>query len=109
MNGTIICPIYEKGEKSECSNYRGISLLNTAYKVLAAVINNRLTTYTEDLLSHEKNGFRRNWSTTHNIFVMRQILEKCYEYNVEMHVLFVDFKQALDSVDRQKTTQILRN
>jgi hypothetical protein len=39
---------------------------------------------------------------------MRQILEKCYEYNIEMHVLFIDFKQAFDSVDRQKTMQILR-
>jgi hypothetical protein len=87
--------------------YRGISLLNTSYKILATVINNRLTTYTEDLLSQEQNGFRRNRSTTHNI--MRQILGKCYEYNFEMHVLFIDFKQAFDSVDRQKTTQILRN
>jgi hypothetical protein len=33
---------------------------------------------------------------------MQQILEKCYEYNIEMHVLFTDFKQAFDSADRQK-------
>jgi len=41
-------------------------------------------------------------STTDNIFIMQQILEKCYEYNIEMYVLFIDFKQAFDSVDRQK-------
>jgi hypothetical protein len=105
---SIICPIYKKGENSECSIYRGISLLNTAYKILATVINNRLTTYAEDLLSQEQNGFRRNMSTTDNIFIMRQILEKCYEYNIEMHILFIDFKQAFDSVDRQKTIQILQ-
>jgi len=67
-NNSIICPLYKKGEKSKCYNYRGISLLDTAYKILATVINNRLTTYTEDLLSEEQNGFRRNWSTTDNIF-----------------------------------------
>jgi hypothetical protein len=39
---------------------------------------------------------------------MRQILEKCYEYNIEMHVLFIDFKQAFDSVDIQKIIQILQ-
>jgi len=48
---SIICPIYKKGYKSECFNYRGISLLNTAYKFLATVINNRLNTNAEDLLS----------------------------------------------------------
>jgi len=103
-----ICPIYKKGEKIECSNYMGISLLNTVYKTLATAINNRLKTFEEYLLSHEQNGFRRNRSTTDNIFIMRQILEKCCEYNVEMHVLFIDFKQAFDSVDRQKIIQILQ-
>ena len=39
---------------------------------------------------------------------MRQILEKCYEYNIDMYVLFIDCKQAFDSVDRQKIIQILQ-
>ena len=68
----------------------------------------RSKTYAEDYLNQEQNGFRRNTSTTDNIFIMRQILEKCYEYNIEMHVLFIDFKQAFDSTDRQKTMQILQ-
>jgi len=107
-NKSIICPVYKKGEKSECSNYRRISLLNTTYKILATAINNRLKTYTEDLLSQEQNGFRRNRSAADNIFIIQQILEKCYEYSIEMHVLFIDFKQAFDTVDRQKNILILQ-
>ena len=68
----------------------------------------RSKTYAEDLLSQEQNGFRRNTSTTDNIFIMRQILEKCNEYKIEIHVLFIDFKQVFDSTDRQKTMQILQ-
>ena len=31
---------------------------------------------------------------------MRQIMEKCYEFNTPLHILFVDFKQAFDSINR---------
>ena len=33
-----------------CSNYRGISLLPTTYKIFTKIIYNRLIRYTEDII-----------------------------------------------------------
>ena len=45
-------------------------------------------------------GFRPNRSTIDNIFIVRQIYEKCYEYNIDLHNIFTDFSQAFDTVNR---------
>jgi hypothetical protein len=67
-----------------------------------------MTASADDLLSQGQNVFRRNRLTTDSVFIMHRILEKCYEYNIEINVLFIGFKQAFDCVDRQKIKQILQ-
>jgi len=46
----IIQPIYKKGDKLQCSNYRAITLLNVTCKVLSGILYNRLTKYAEEIL-----------------------------------------------------------
>ncbi|XP_068900490.1 golgin subfamily A member 6-like protein 25 [Tenebrio molitor] len=38
----VICPIFKKGEKNRAENYRGITLLNTGYKLYASVLSERM-------------------------------------------------------------------
>jgi sorting nexin-29 len=93
----IIIPIYKKGDKTNCSNYRGISLLSTAYKILSNILLARLTPYVNVILGDHQCGFRRNRSNMDETFYIRQVLEKKWECNGTVHQLFIDFKKAYDS------------
>ena len=57
-----------KGEKSSFENYRGISFLSIAGKILSKVILNRLNTHLLDETERESQcGFRQNRGTIDNI------------------------------------------
>jgi hypothetical protein len=104
---SIIVLIYTKGDKTDCSNYRGISLLSTSYKILSNILLSRLTQYVDEIVGDHQCGFRRNRSTTDQIFCIRQILEKKWEYSGTVHQLFIDFKKAYDSVRREVLYDVL--
>jgi hypothetical protein len=98
---SIIKPIHMMGDKTDCNNYRGISLLSTSYKILSNILLSRLSPYIDEIIWDHQCGFRRNISTTDQIFCIRQILEKKWKYNERVHQLFIDLKKAYNSVRRE--------
>jgi len=98
----IICPMYKKGDRSDCTNYRPITLLNITHKIFAIILNQRQVDIIETKLCDYQTGFRANRSTIDNIFMIRQIIEKCYEYNIDIHNIFIDYTHAFDSIKRNK-------
>ena len=104
---SIVAPIYKKGDKTDCSNYRSTSLLPTTYKSLSSILLSSLTLYAEEITGNHQWGFRRNSSTTDHVFCIRQKLEKKLDYNTAVHKLFICFKKAYDSVRREVLYNIL--
>jgi hypothetical protein len=47
---SIVVPVYKKGDKTDCSYCRGISLLSTTYKTLSNILLSRLTPYAEEII-----------------------------------------------------------
>jgi sorting nexin-29 len=74
---------------------------------LSNILLARLTPYADEIIGDHQCGFRHNRSTTDQIFYIRQILEKKWEYNGTVHQLFIDFKKAYDSVGREVLYSIL--
>jgi hypothetical protein len=57
---SIVVPIHKKCDKTDCNNYRGISLLSTSYKILSNILLSRLTPYADEIIGDHQCGFRRN-------------------------------------------------
>jgi hypothetical protein len=88
---SIIVAVHEKGDKTDCNNYRGISLLSTSYKSSSNILS-RLSPYADEIIGDHQCGFRRNRSTTDQIFCFLLLLKKKWEYNETVHQLVIDFK-----------------
>ena len=94
----LITPIYKKKDKIDCGNYRGISLLSHAGKVITTIIQRRMLKKTEDIISESQAGFRPGRSTVDQLFTLRQITEKYLEKGKSLHCCYIDFEKAFDSV-----------
>ena len=99
LRDAVIVSLYTiKGEKSDCSNYRGITLLSSASNILARVLLNRLIPIiAQENTPESQCGFRSSRGTVDMIFVPRQIQKKCRKQNMGLYAVFVDLPKALDT------------
>ena len=105
----LIVTIYKKkGERSDCGNHRGISLLSIAGKVFAKILLNRLKQVSESVLPESQCGFRAGRSTSDMIFTLRQLQEKAVEQQQTLYIVFVDFSKAFDTVDRSTLWDVMK-
>jgi hypothetical protein len=59
-NECIIIPVYKRGDKIDCSNYQGVSVLSTSYKILSNGLLSRLSPYIEKIIGDRQYGFQHN-------------------------------------------------
>lgn len=102
-----VISLFKKGDRGNPNNYRGISLLDTSYKIYAKIMNERLKIIADHLISEEQMGFRKGRSTTDAIFTLKRIIEERREFNCETHLAFIDLLKAFDNVNRNLLWSIL--
>ena len=98
----MIVPLYKsKVERTECKNYRGISLLNVVGKIYAGKLVDRVRRVTGGLIDDEQGDFRAGKGCVGQIFTLKQIGGKAREKKRRVYVGFIDLEKVYDKVNRK--------
>jgi hypothetical protein len=103
----ILLPFFKKGDNTQCSNYRGISLMAVVGKIFAILLLNRFQSYRDRRTRCNQAGFRQGRGCIDHIFSLRRILEHRGRYQQPTITCFVDFAAAFDSLHRSSLWSIL--
>ncbi|KAJ0169314.1 hypothetical protein K1T71_015198 [Dendrolimus kikuchii] len=104
----VIVPLYKgKGSRMECASYRAISLISTASKVYAKIIEKRMRVVSDGLLWDAQGGFRNGRGCMDQVFSLRNIVEKQLAMGRQVFCGFVDLEKAFDRVVRKDLWDIL--
>lgn len=60
---------------------------------------NNIFIYLYETLGNHQSEFRKNKSTAEHEFLTRNIMKKMYEFTRDLYMVFVDYKQAYNSIE----------
>ncbi len=99
-----VTPIFKKGSKSECGNYRPVSLTSIVCKTLEAIIRDHLNDFisSNNLLSTCQHGFVNGRSCSTQLLQCLDVWTDLMDQGESIDVIYLDFAKAFDSVPHQR-------
>ncbi|KAJ4430487.1 hypothetical protein ANN_22703 [Periplaneta americana] len=105
--GGLIIKIPKKGDLSNCSNWRRITLLNTINKLIAIIIYQRIHDILDPTIRKEQAGFRSHCACVDQINTLRIIIEQSLEFHSPLYLVFIDFVRVFDTLNHTAIWQTL--
>ena len=95
-----VTPIYKKGERDLCGNYRPVSLLSCVGKIMERCVQNHVYGFlkSNDLLTSSQSGFIPGDSTIFQLLVMYDDFCKSLDNKIMSQSVFFDISKAFDKV-----------
>lgn len=106
----LVTPLYKKGEKEKAKNYRGITLMDTAYKIYAEILRNRLEEEMEEkgILEDTQTGYRKGIGTIDAIYMVKTAIEEETKKNGgEVHIFFADMIGVFDKIKKKRIWKLM--
>lgn len=105
-----VIPVYKSGSKSDIENYRPISVIPAASKVIEKIVHEQLYTYMEDnsLLNKCQFGFRRSRSTETAATLFFDSVKRLVNDNGLAGAIFIDLCKAFDTIGHSQLIHKLK-
>ena len=95
-------PLYKKGDRQECKNYRILAISSWISKVFETIVYNKIMSFINkfNILTDSQFGFRSNHSTTLALIEVVNLIKNNLN---DSHVMgiFLDFERAFDSISHK--------
>lgn len=95
----LLSPVFKKGESHDPNNYRAISVTSNLFKVYSSILTERFTTRLETIRVPTQGGFRPQFSTVDNLFLLATSIDQSFLLKRPLFLSFLDIAKAYDSVD----------
>ena len=105
-----VTPLFKKGDRSKCCNYRPISLTSTVCKVMESCIRGNIITFLQDhkLLKSSQHGFMNKKSCLTNLLELLEHITKYIDEGYPVDIIYLDFAKAFDKVPHKILLKKLR-
>ena len=95
-----VIPIFKKGNRQNCNNYRPVSLTSVICKIMESIIRDKMTEHLEkyNLMSKSQHGFMSGRSCLTNLLSFFDSIVKQVDQGNCVDVVYLDFQKAFDKV-----------
>ncbi|BHF71753.1 hypothetical protein SprV_0401481300 [Sparganum proliferum] len=99
-----LVPLHKGGSKMAASSFRPINLTCLSCKTVEAQVKCAIQQFCEEnsILEDFQHGFRRGRSRLSNLLACLGTWTRALEKGFEVHVVYIDFRKALDTVPHQR-------
>ena len=106
-----VTPLFKKGNKNCCCNYRPVSLTSHVVKVLERILKDNINIHLDryNLIKSSQHGFTHGRSCVSNLLSFLELLTKYIDSGCSCDVVYLDFAKAFDKVPHNRLLVKLRS
>ncbi|KAF5382437.1 hypothetical protein D9615_002719 [Tricholomella constricta] len=94
-----MCPLYKKNDRTDISNYRPITVLNSDYKIFTRALTSKLSKAVPELIHRDQAGFMKGRRIEDQTELIKMIISRCEAQDENGAIVCLDQEKAYDRIN----------